>query len=181
MRDLVLLMVAAAVGALLVASSYISLMIGAGLMSPKDFTSVTLSYWVGDVIGILGITPFALIALARRRILPMSAETAIQFAAIAGALVLVFGSAAERGFQLFYILFLPVVWIAVRTGIEGVSAGILFTQLGLILGVQFLPEQRQELTAFQALMLVFWSPGNWLASAAAWRPGCGCTRNRLRV
>src|SRR6516162_3002709 len=154
MRDLVLLMIAAAAGALLVASSYISLMIGAELMSTKDFASATLSYWVGDVIGILGLTPFVLIVLTRRRILPMSAETAIQFAAVIGALVLVFGSAAEREFQLFYILFLPIVWIAVRTGIEGVSAGTLFTQLGLILGVQFLPEQRQELTAFQALMLV---------------------------
>ena len=129
-------------------------MIGAQLMSTKDFASVMLSYWVGDVIGILGLTPFVLIAFTHRRILPMSAETAVQFAAIVGALVLVFGSAAEREFQLFYILFLPVVWIAVRTGIEGVSAGILFTQLGLILGVQFLPEQRQELTAFQALMFV---------------------------
>jgi hypothetical protein len=36
----------------------------------------------------------------------------------------------------------------------GPARGILFTQLGLILGVQLLPEQRQELTAFQALMLV---------------------------
>jgi signal transduction histidine kinase len=154
MRDLVLLMFAAVAGALLVASSYISLMIAAELVSTKDFTSAMLSYWVGDVIGILGITPFALIASTRRRILPMSTETAVQFAAIVGALVLVFGSAAEREFQLFYILFLPIVWIAVRTGIEGVSAGTLFTQLGLILGVQLLPEQRQELTAFQALMLV---------------------------
>jgi signal transduction histidine kinase len=123
-------------------------------MSTKDFASVMLSYWVGDVIGILGLTPFVLIAFTHRRILPMSAETAVQFAAIVGALVRVFGSAAEREFQLFYIFFLPVVWIAVRTGIEGVSAGIFFTQLGLIVGVQFLPEQRQELTAFQALMLV---------------------------
>jgi two-component system, LuxR family, sensor kinase FixL len=154
MRDLVLLIFAAVGGALLVASSYISLMIGAELMSTKDFASATLSYWVGDVIGILGLTPFVLIVLTRRRILPMSAETAVQFAAIVGALMLVFGFAAEREFQLFYILFLPVVWIAVRTGIEGVSAGILFTQLGVILGVQLLPEQRQELTAFQALMLV---------------------------
>ena len=139
---------------MLVASSYISLMIGAQLMSTKDFASVMLSYWVGDVIGILGLTPFVLIAFTHRRILPMSAETAVQFAAIVGALVRVFGSAAEREFQLFYIFFLPVVWIAVRTGIEGVSAGIFFTQLGLIVGVQFLPEQRQELTAFQALQRI---------------------------
>jgi signal transduction histidine kinase len=154
MRDLVSLMLAAVAGALLVASSYISLMIAAGLMATKDFASATLTYWVGDVIGILGLTPFALIALTRRRMLPISTETGLQFAAIIAALALVFGSSAERELQLFYIFFLPIVWIAVRTGIEGVSAGILLTQLGLILGVQFLPEQRQELTAFQGLMLV---------------------------
>ena len=85
MRDLVLLMVAALVGALLVSSSYMSLMIGAGLISPKDSVSVTLSYWVGDVIGILGLTPFVLITLTRRRVLPISTETAIQFAAIVGS------------------------------------------------------------------------------------------------
>lgn len=154
MRDLVSLMLAAVAGALLVASSYISLMIGAGLMAPKDFASATLTYWVGDVIGILGLTPFALIALTRRRMLPVSTETGLQFAAIVAALALVFGSSAERELQLFYIFFLPIVWIAVRTGIGGVSAGILLTQLGLILGLQLLPEQRQELTAFQALMLI---------------------------
>ena len=65
----------------------------------------------------------------------MSVETALQFAAIVGALALVFGYAQEQQFQLFYVLFLPIVWMAVRTGFEGVTVGILVTQLGLILGV----------------------------------------------
>ena len=92
--------------------------------------------------------------LTRRRILSLSIETALQCAAIVCALLMVFGLSKEREFQLFYVLFLPIVWMAVRDGIEGVSAGILITQCGLILGVGFLPEDSKELDAFQALMIV---------------------------
>jgi signal transduction histidine kinase len=158
-RDLLLLMVIAVVSVAFVALSYVGMTIAAGLLEPKDFADAMFRYWIGDVIGIMVVTPFALIALTRRRILPMSAETALQFAAIVGALALVFGYAQEQQFQLFYVLFLPIVWMAVRTGFEGVTVGILVTQLGLILGVMLLPEATRELTAFQALMLVLATTG----------------------
>jgi two-component system, LuxR family, sensor kinase FixL len=154
MRDLIVLMLVAAASAAFVASSYVGLTIAAGLLTAKDFIAAALRYWIGDVIGILVLAPFALFALTRRRILPMSMETALQCAAVVCALMLVFGIAEEREFQLFYVLFLPIVWMAVRNGTEGVSAGILITQLGVILGVRFLLNEREELIAFQALMLV---------------------------
>jgi two-component system sensor kinase FixL len=106
MRDLVLLMFVAAVSAAFVASGYVGLTVAAGLLSTKDFMPATLRYWTGDVIGILALAPFALFALTRRQILPMSTETAFQCAAIVGALVLVFGFSEEREYQLFYVLFL---------------------------------------------------------------------------
>ena len=115
--------------------------------------TATLRYWIGDVIGVLGLAPFALFALTRRRILPISIETGLQCTAIIGALVMVFGLSEEREFQLFYVLFLPIIWMAVRDGIEGVSVGILITQLGVILGVALF-EESEELIAFQALALV---------------------------
>jgi two-component system, LuxR family, sensor kinase FixL len=154
MRDLVLLMVVAVVSAAFVAIGYVSLTIAAGLLPPADFTAAALRYWVGDVIGITVIAPFALFALTRRRILPMTRETSLQFVAIGIALALVFGLAEEQQFQLFYVLFLPIVWLAVRAGSEGVSVGILVTQLGLILGIQLFPAGTFDVTAFQALMLV---------------------------
>jgi len=89
----------------------------------------------------------------------MSIETLLQFAAIIGALTLVFGYAREQQFQLFYVLFLPIVWIAVRTGSEGVIVGILITQVGLIFGVILLPGEAHDVTAFQALMLVLATTG----------------------
>jgi len=154
MRDLVLLILVVAASAAFVASTYVGLKVAAGLLPAKDFVAATLRYWIGDVTGVLGLTPFALFALTRRRILPMSIETGLQCVAIVGALVIAFGFAEEREFQLFYVLFLPIVWMAVRNGTEGVSAGILITQLGVILGVALFSGEREELIAFQALMLV---------------------------
>ena len=159
MRDLVLLMLVAVVSATFVASSYVAAAIAAGLLPIKDFAAATLRYWVGDMIGIIVVAPFARMALTHRRVLRISVETLLQFAAIIGALALVFGYAEEQQFQLFYVLFLPIVWMAVRTGAEGVTVGILITQLGLILGVILFPGKGLDVTAFQTLMLVLATTG----------------------
>ena len=154
MRDLAQLILATSVSAAFVAASYVGLMIAAGLLPGKEFVAAALRYWIGDIVGVLAIAPFALFALSGRRILPLSLETVLQCAAVLVALTMVFGLAEEREFQLFYVLFLPIVWMAVRNGIEGASAGILITQIGVILGVAFVPDEREELVALQSLMLV---------------------------
>jgi len=154
MRDLFLLMLVAVISAAIVACSYVGLTVAAGLLPLSEFAAASLRYWVGDVIGIVVVTPFALFALTRRRLLPISIETVLQFLSIGLAFAVLFRFSGDQQFQLFYVLFLPIVWIAVRDGSEGVSAGIMVTQLGLILGVQFFPAGALDLTALQALMLV---------------------------
>jgi two-component system, LuxR family, sensor kinase FixL len=158
MRDLVLLMLVAAASAAFVASSYVAVATFAGMLPIKDFAAATLRYWVGDMIGIMVVTPFAMIALTRNHVLRISLETLLQFAAIIGALALVL-YAEEQRFQLFYFLFLPIVWMAVRTGVEGVSAGIVITQFGLIVGVMVFPAGSHNVTGLQILMLVLSATG----------------------
>lgn len=159
MRDLLLLMLVAAISAAGVAVGYVGLMVFAGFLPPTDFAAAALRNWIGDVIGIIVVTPFSLLALTRPRLLTVSTETALQLTAIVVALVVVFGVVEEQQFQLFYVLFLPIVWMAVRTGSEGVSAGILITQLGLIIGIQLFPTGSFNVTSFQALMLVLATTG----------------------
>ena len=154
MRDLLLLMLLAAASAACVAVGYVGLTVLAGLFPVSDFAAAALRNWIGDVIGIIVVAPFSLLVLTRPRLLKLSTETVLQLAAIALALGVVFGVVEEQQFQLFYVLFLPVVWMAVRAGLEGVSAGILVTQLGLILGIQLFPAGTFNVTSFQALMLV---------------------------
>jgi len=153
-RDLFLLLMTAGASAAFVATSYVGAMVIAGLLPVEDFLAASLRFWVGDMIGIVVVAPFGLMILTGRPLLTMSIETAAQFAAILLALVVVFGFPQERYFQLFYIVFIPIVWIAVRAGFPGVTAGILVAQLGLIVGVQIFSKAGTDLTAFQALMLI---------------------------
>jgi integral membrane sensor domain MASE1 len=154
LRDLFLLLLTAVVSAALVAMSYIGALILAGLLLAEDFFSASLRFWVGDVIGIAVVAPFGLMVLTRQPLLKLSLETAAQFAAILIALVVVFRFPEEQYFQLFYIVFLPIIWMAVRAGLPGVTAGILVAQLGLIVGVQLNASAGIDVTAFQALMLI---------------------------
>jgi two-component system, LuxR family, sensor kinase FixL len=159
MRDLVLLMIAALVSTAFVASSYVAATILAGLLPPNDFAAAAFRYWVGDMIGIMVVTPFVLIVLTHTHVLRASFETVLQFAAIIGALAIMFGYAEEQRFQLFYVLFLPIVWMAVRTGAQGVTLGLLITQLGIIAGVTVFPVFGHDVLAFQVLMLILTTTG----------------------
>ena len=154
LRDLFLLLVSAAAGGTLVAIGYVGLVTAAGFLPGDDFVLASLRYWVGDVIGIAVIAPFGLMSLTRKKLLKASVETAAQFAAILLALLLVFNFPEEQQLQLFYILFLPIIWMAVRTGLQGVTVGILIVQLGLIVGVHMLASTDFSATALQTLMLV---------------------------
>jgi two-component system sensor kinase FixL len=154
LRDLVLLMIVAVIGAAVVAGGYVGVMTASGMLPLKDAGAGILRYWVGDLIGIVVTAPFAFIALTRPRSFRATGETLLQIAAIIAALALVFGLAQEQQFQLFYLLFLPITWIAVRAGFEGVSAGVVITQLGLIVGVEVFRNEPHDLMAFQVMMLI---------------------------
>jgi two-component system sensor kinase FixL len=159
MRDLIILIAVAAISGAFVSTSYVGVLIGANLVSTSDFTRAALQYWIGDIIGVAIISPVALIFLTRGRALEVSGENALQIVAILAALAFVFAYPDQHHFQFFYILFLPVIWMAVRGGLEFVTIGILVTQIGLIVGAQFLPKEDIDVTAFQALMLVLTMTG----------------------
>lgn len=159
MRDLIVLIAVAAISAAFVAAIYVGVLVAANLVSASDFTRAALQYWIGDIIGVAVVSPFILILLTRGRTLRVSGETVIQIIAILAALAFVFVYAKQHHFQLFYILFLPVIWMAVRGGLELVTIGILVTQIGLIVSAQFLPKQDIDVTSFQALMLVLTMTG----------------------
>ena len=63
-------------------------------------------------------------------------------------------------FQLFYLLFLPVVWIAVRFGLEGVTLGLAVIQIGVIAATELLGRATTgDVVAYQALMVVLAATG----------------------
>jgi signal transduction histidine kinase len=178
MRDLLILIVVTVVSAALVAAGYVGLLVAAGLIPTADLTSAALRYWVGDVIGIIVVTPFLLMLWMRGSGLRISREALLQISAIAAAQTIVFGYADEKQLQLFYVVFLPIIWLAVRTGIEGASIGILITQVGLILGLQLVPGGTRDIIAFQTLMLILAITGLVVGQVVTERQ---CTEVQLRL
>lgn len=154
LRDLLLLLLVALASTALVAVGYVGVVVAGGLLPASDFLAPFLRFWVGDLIGIAIIAPFTLIALSRGKLPRMSFEAVAQILAILVVLSLIFQFAREKQLQFLYILFLPIIWMAIRTGLEGVAVGILVTQLGLIIGVHLLPVMEVDITGLQALMLV---------------------------
>lgn len=153
-RSLVLLTGVAVASTAMVAASYVGMLVAFGVLPAADFGGAALRFWVGDVIGITVLTPFLLVLMTRRRLLRSSWEAFGLLLLVLGALWSVFGFADAFRFQLFYLFFLPVVWTAVRFGLQGVTAGLVLTQVGLITAIHFTEQDATDVTAYQALMLV---------------------------
>ncbi|MFZ1104954.1 MAG: MASE1 domain-containing protein [Hyphomicrobiaceae bacterium] len=154
-RNSLVLLAATAVGSTaVVATSYVAMLVAFGILPPADFGSAALRFWVGDAIGITVLTPFLLVLMTRRRLLPPSWEAFALLVLVLGALWIVFGFTEALRFQLFYLFFLPVIWTAVRFGLEGVTIGLLLTQLGLIMAMHLTGQGAVDVTAYQALMVV---------------------------
>ena len=104
------------------AAGYVGSIVAAGLMPAADFVWAVPRYWIGDVIGITVVTPFALIFWKRHNVLRISAENLLQVVAILAALALMFN------YGRFYVVFLPIIWMAVRTDRRR-GIGVLITEI----------------------------------------------------
>jgi len=154
-RDLFLLLIVAAITSVAIGFIYVALLVWAGLIPPEESTSAILRCWVGDMIGIAVVTPFGLLALGPKPLVRVDLETALQMASSIVLAVWVAKVFAEQDeLQLFYFLFLPLTWVAVRSGIEGVSVALVLVQIGLLVAVLFLPGRSIDIIDFQARMLV---------------------------
>ncbi|MGE0022423.1 MAG: MASE1 domain-containing protein [Hyphomicrobium sp.] len=153
-RSLVLLIAVAVVSTAVVAVTYVGLLVGFGLIASTDVVMATVHQWIGDLIGVIVITPFLLILSTRRRILVPSIELAALVVALALTLAAVFGLSDTFRVKQFYLFFLPVMWMAVRFGLEGVTAGLVLTQVGLMSAMQYAGVDSSEVSAYQALMIV---------------------------
>lgn len=153
-RSLLLLIAVAAVSTAVVAVSYVGVLAAFGLVADDDALQTTLRLWIGDMIGVTVLTPFLLIIFTRRRVLVPSLELAALVLVLAATVAAVFGLSDTFRVKQFYLFFLPVMWTAVRFGLEGVTAGLVLTQVGLMAAIQYSGVEVGEITAYQALMIV---------------------------
>jgi two-component system, LuxR family, sensor kinase FixL len=138
-RLLSIFCVLSAVGAALVASLYVGVLWAAGFPVGESYGTAAFRFWLGDTVGILVTAPLLLVAadpgererLARSWRKP---ETVLQFTVMIAAAVFVFRTTGEEPSKYFYVLFLPLIWIASRGGLVGATLASGIVQVGVVLG-----------------------------------------------
>lgn len=157
-RDLLLLLAVALAATMLVAASVVAIFAASGLLEWDGLWNFMLHFWVGDMIGIAGFTPLVLLMMdgERRAAVAQDArpgEIALQLCAIVIGLWVIFFWESTDHFEYSYVLFLPLIWIALRGGLVGATWGILATQLGLAIAIQIKGFDADVTNQFQLLMI----------------------------
>lgn len=107
------------------------------LPPPQFSIESVIRYWVGDMNGVLSLTPIlmasrhwrsGLRAMTRRHW-----EVIGQFASIVSAFWIRLGQLAISDLIYVYPLFIPVIWIAFRWGVVGAASSALIFQIALIM------------------------------------------------
>jgi len=158
LRDLALLIGVPLVATGIVAATVVTIYAAAALLPWSDLPLLLRRFGTGDVIGIAVLTPFLLLTFGddRRPVLPRPAaavEYGLQLAAIGLGLWIIFGLERIDHFEYAYVLFLPLIWIALREGLRGATWGIVGTQIGLVAAVQIKGYDTDVMGQFQLLML----------------------------
>ena len=176
-RDSLTLIGVSAAAALVTAAFYVVILLATGTIFQSEVAAVAWRVAVGDVIGILVVAPLVLLAATYRPWPRPDALAVVQFAALFVALAVVFGYREATAFQLFYLLFIPLLWIVLSYGPPGAAVGLLFIQIGLIIGAEIRFGPDPGLGALQVLMTALVVTGLIVGSIVAERED---TAARLR-
>lgn len=138
LRNVVALLVTVPAGTFVIACLYSGFLVLFGDLPGSQYWDAVPHLWVGDTVGIVIVLPVAMVASGSLQHLLEARPTlvlldAVMFlAGVVIALWLIFGFERANEFHFFYLLFLPVSWIAMRTGFAGAAVGLFLIHLILV-------------------------------------------------
>jgi signal transduction histidine kinase len=185
LRDVALLLSSALAGAVFVGLALSIFLAGVGGASVEQTARETLPLLVGDLIGIAVVTPLILRstrANARGRIVDLSFVAGVLAAALVAALaiILVLREGDQRAYQAFYFLFIPVVFVALRNGIDGACVILAATQLALLAALNLYGYDAEAFINFQSLMAVLTATGLLAGAVSSERDAASRAARRAR-
>jgi signal transduction histidine kinase/CheY-like chemotaxis protein len=148
-------------------------LVGDGLVNGSHALRVTIDWWASDATAIITFTPFLLVSVAPRvnswltsasaarppasqrhrfsagEILEMLAQAGSVLAAI----WLLFGFAPAVPYQPLYLLFVPVIWVAVRHGLPGAALTTFSANAGMMFAAWVTRAHNGTLPRLQLAML----------------------------
>src|SRR5688500_17062140 len=157
LRQLTLFVGVAAAATIVVAAGFVGVLYGAGALQPGTVFAGWLRFWVGDAVGVLVTAPLLLVAADAERRRSLRAltgrgETYLQIGVVVATLWLIFAGLGGDTSHHFYLLFPPLIWIAVRGAMEGAIIAIAIVQVGVVFGIHHRALQTLPAIELQALV-----------------------------
>jgi signal transduction histidine kinase len=115
--------------------------------------------WVGDTVGIIIILPIAMAVLGsvqrlrEARLVAVIIDSGIFLVGAFTAVWLIFSFERANEYHFFYLLFLPVSWIAMRSGFAGAAAGVCLVHLLLLAFISWGGYPASTFMGYQLLVL----------------------------
>jgi signal transduction histidine kinase len=171
LRDAAIFTSVVTVTTAVLAAAYVWTFNLAGALPTDLLMKNVAQFWIGDLIGIIVTTPLLLILT--RRDPPWAGlrpwEALAQVLSIALTLWVVFASGVSLELNLFYLLFLPLIWVSMRHGLPGTTVAILLIQVGLIAALKLVGSAAATVLQFQFLLLALAVTGLFLGAAISER------------
>lgn len=166
-RQLTIFVTVVVAGAGVVGAAFIGVLSAAGLLAQTGFSNAWIRFWIGDAVGILVTAPllFAATDAARRSALLTLArrpEALLQAIVLAATVWLIFEGFGSDPSRQFYLLFLPLIWIAVRFGMNGAILATAIVQMGVVLGIHSVVGASLPVVELQALLVALTLTGLFL-------------------
>jgi two-component system, LuxR family, sensor kinase FixL len=125
------------------AAGYVGILVSAGQLNSGEAWASIGRYWIGEFNGIIALTPVLLLkvdrAALRKEIRRNKRELILQALGAVVGVGLAFALAAARDVRLFYPLFAPVTWIALRHGVPGAMISVSLVQAALVAALELTP------------------------------------------
>ncbi len=151
--SLIWLFIIAVFASILQSLVYFVALWSAELVQPDLAFAIWWRLLVGNLVGILVVSPLPILIHAGWRPLRPNAIHLMQLLVLAGSLWAIFNLRTATTYQLFYLLFLPLVWSALRDGIGGAAMMLNVAQFGLIAGAQLRLDVTPGTGSLQVLMI----------------------------
>ncbi len=174
-KDLLNMVLATALGAGVTGSVYVAGLCLGGLLAWGQFTEALFRFSLGDSIGMLVTLPLLLLFVEpnrRRELLAFVRDRAaiLPLLLVLAALAIVYLREEFEQVKYFYLLFVPIIWIAARHGLPGAVSAVVLIQAGIVVTVVASDHETIAVLELQTLLLALALTGLFLGVAVdEWR------------
>jgi len=158
LNDVMKLLLVTFVVSICTATGFIQTYHLADMIPAEDIATEWLRFWIGDMIGVAIFAPLFL-TIGQHGLSPglkTKGSVGVSIAQGVGimlALWSVFGGDLAQHPQLYYPLFVPLVWVGAWHGLQGVTIALFATQVGMIVAIQEARLDTEALTEVQFFLL----------------------------